>query len=91
MREVSITTDRGSVKRSLAPTSAPQKVAVPAGLSSKLTIRLDKVMPPSQASPYGNIGAGISDIVIPGVSIHLRMQTPSDEFCVFLWTRETGP
>lgn len=83
VREVTITTDRGSVKRSLAPTSAPQKVAVPAGLSSKLTIRLDQVTPPSQASPYGNIGAGISDIVIPGVSIHLRMQTPSDELASF--------
>ena len=79
VREVTITTDRGSVKRSLAPTGAPQRVTVPSGLSRKLTIHIDKVTPPSKTSPFGTIGAGITDIVIPGVAFHLRMQTPSDE------------
>ena len=83
VREVTITTDRGSVKRSIAPTSAPQEMTVPAGLSSKLTIHIDKVTPASVKSPYGSVGAGITDIVIPGVTIHLRMQTPSDELSSF--------
>jgi len=91
VREVTITADHGSVNRRLAPTSAPQKITVPAGLSRKLTIRIDKVIPPSKASPYGSIGAGITDIVIPGVAFHLRMQTPSDERSSFSGSRRQPP
>jgi arabinofuranan 3-O-arabinosyltransferase len=79
VRKVTITTDRGSVKRNLAPSSAPQVMTVPSGLSSKLTIRIDKVTPASKVSLFGNLGAGIKEIDIPGVTFHPRLQTPSDE------------
>ena len=36
VREITITTDRGSVNRRLAPTGAPQMVSVPTGLEQKI-------------------------------------------------------
>jgi arabinofuranan 3-O-arabinosyltransferase len=77
---ITITTDRGSVTRSLPKSAAPVRLSVPKGKSSYLKVTIAAVRP-LPAVPNGGIalGAGITDIAIPGVPFQQQMKVPDDE------------
>jgi arabinofuranan 3-O-arabinosyltransferase len=81
---VTITTDRGSVRRFLPEVEAPVTLSVPHGLSLHLTITIDSVRPTAKP-PRGGIllGAGITTVKIAGVSFEQDMKVPDDESAEF--------
>ncbi len=89
---VTISTDRGSVQRSLPPRDTPVRVKVPPGKSRTLKITIDAVRPPAQASADGiAAGAGIAEIRIPGVSFQQNMRIPNDEAASFTAATRNPP
>jgi arabinofuranan 3-O-arabinosyltransferase len=81
---ITITTDRGSVTRSLPPGGSPVRLSVPQGKSSYLKITITAVKALAKL-PAGAIvlGAGITNIAIPGVSFQPQMKVPDDEATSF--------
>jgi arabinofuranan 3-O-arabinosyltransferase len=65
-------------------TDKPVQLSVPPGTSRHLRITID-VVRPSARPPRGGIilGAGITDVAIPGVSYHPQMRVPNDEASTF--------
>ena len=88
--QVTVTTDRGSVRRTLPADSAPVHVAVAPGRTRHLRITIDAVRPARHASFLGPLGAGITDIAIPGVSFHPALQLSSDERTAFAGSATKG-
>jgi arabinofuranan 3-O-arabinosyltransferase len=81
---VTISTDRGSVERSLPPRATPVRLTVPSGKSRYLKITIDAVHAASQVSSAGiAAGAGISDVRIPGITFQQNTKLPSDETAHF--------
>jgi arabinofuranan 3-O-arabinosyltransferase len=81
--QVTVTTDRGSVQRSVPAGSAPIRVLLAPGRTRHLRITIDSVRPARRPSFLGPLGAGISGVAIPGVSFQPAMQLPSDELTAF--------
>jgi arabinofuranan 3-O-arabinosyltransferase len=76
---IRITTDRGSVSRSLPAHSGPVKVSVPTGMSLHLKITITGVrLTPAIKGGGVEVGAAISDIAIPGVHFQQQMKVPAD-------------
>jgi arabinofuranan 3-O-arabinosyltransferase len=77
---ITVTTDRGSVSRSLPRGGSPVRLQVPQGKSSYLKVTIAAVRPLPALSNGGiPLGAGITDIAIPGVSFQQQMKVPDDE------------
>jgi arabinofuranan 3-O-arabinosyltransferase len=77
---ITITTDRGSVSRSLPRGGAAIRLSVPKGKSSYLKVTIAAVRPLPALSNGGiALGAGITDIAIPGVSFQQQLKVPDDE------------
>jgi arabinofuranan 3-O-arabinosyltransferase len=76
---VVISTDQGSVSRYLPDRGSPVQLAVPRGpsLHLKITIAAVRPVPPL---PNGGIvlGAGISNVAIPGLVVRPQMEVPDD-------------
>lgn len=81
--EVTITTDRGSVHRAIPRLNAPVTVSVAPGTTRHLTITIDAARRPSSAYFLGPLGAGITDVAIPGVHFQPAMQAPTGEVASF--------
>ena len=78
-----ITTDRGSVSRQLAPGRKSYRLSVSPGATRHLKVTIVGVE--AKPTPLGSVllGAGITDISIPGVVFHPRMLLPDDEAATF--------
>ena len=79
---VTLTTDRGSVRRYIPARSTPVTVTVAPGLTRrlKITIYNDR---PAKKHVIPPLGAGITDVTIPGVSFTPAMRLPSDQLSTF--------
>ena len=81
---ITVTTDRGSVSRSLPKSGSAVRVSVPRGMSSYLKVTIAAVRPmPSVPNGGIDLGAGIVGIAIPGVSFQQQMKVPDDEANAF--------
>jgi arabinofuranan 3-O-arabinosyltransferase len=84
IRRVTITTDRGSVQRSISAGTNVVPLSNAQGLTRYIRVRIDAVKPPSQQSVIGiSLGAGISQIKIPGLRFQAAMQVPYDDAGAF--------
>lgn len=72
--EVEITTQKGTVRRKVAPTGAPQPLAVRPGTTNMLKIRVTKVA----WQPRSKVGSrvGIGEITVPGLLTGRTIVTP---------------
>lgn len=88
---IKISTDQGSVTRDLPATTKPVRLSVARGLTLHLRVTIEAVR--SVGIPLGAfpLGAGISDIAIPGVKFMPRMKVPNDESAVFSSSRSSPP
>ena len=82
IRQVTITTDNGSVRRSLPIGNRTAWVTVAPGETQGLKITINAVRRPRRPT-VPPLGAGITHIAIPGVIFHSAMQLPSDELASF--------
>ena len=82
---VTISTDHGSVVRSVPVNSASVRLSVPRGSSRYLRITIDAVTGGVTSIQPGSfqIGAGIKHVSIPGISFTPRMKVPDDESTAF--------
>ena len=81
---VTIATDQGAVRRYLPPRGTPVRLSIPAGNSLHLKITIDEVRPPAKLALGGIVlGAGITDVKIPGVRFEPNMKVPNDEASSF--------
>jgi len=81
---ISISTDRGSVRRYLPDRSAPVRLSVPAGMSLHLKITITAVRPTPKVNSGGvELGAGITNIAIPGLLFQQQMKAPADVSDIF--------
>jgi arabinofuranan 3-O-arabinosyltransferase len=89
---ITITTDRGSVSRSLPNIGSPLRLSVPKGMSSYLKVTIAAVRP-LPTVPNGGIalGAGITDIAIPGVLFQQQVKVPDDESGSFSGPTRSSP
>jgi arabinofuranan 3-O-arabinosyltransferase len=87
---VTITTDRGSVRRYIPMRNTPVEVSVAPGKTLHLKITVDAARPNTKPgrSPQG---AGITDVAIPGISFKPAMQLPSDELAAFSSPASAAP
>ena len=89
---VTISTDSGSVRRSLPAHGGPVRLVVPAGSSRSLKLTIDSVKPALPVSANGIAeGAGIEEIKIPGVSFQQNLSVPDDEARTFASPRRNPP
>ena len=82
---VTITTDNGSVVRTIPPGVGSVRLSLRAGRSHYLRVTIDAVrggLSPAQNGGFV-VGAGIANIAIPGVKFEPRMKVPSDEIVRF--------
>ena len=87
---VTITTDRGSVRRYIPVRNAPVRVSVTPGKTLHLRITIDATRPNSKpANPP--LGAGITEVAIPGITFQPAMQLPSDELATFSGATRAQP
>ena len=87
---VTITTDRGSVRRYLPVRNTPVEVSVAPGKTLHLKITIDETRPNTKPG-HSPEGAGITDIAIPGVNFKPAMQLPSDELKAFSGPASAAP
>ena len=81
---ITISTDRGSVRRYLPAKDSPVPLSVPRGTSRFLRITIDATRVAKGPSRGGfPLGAGITEVAIPGVTVHARMKVPDDERATF--------
>ncbi len=80
---LTLTTDAGAVKRALPLRNGPVEVKVAHGSTRHLTITISSVSAPSKESFLGPLGAGITDVAIPGISFRPAMQLPTDDVSSF--------
>lgn len=76
--QVTITTNRGSVRQNVSSSGASQRLRVPTGSMRWLRVTFTKVRPPrlSSSLPFG---AGIRALTIPGVTVQKAELLPKDE------------
>jgi arabinofuranan 3-O-arabinosyltransferase len=87
---VTITTDRGSVRRYIPARNSPAKVSVAPGSTLHLKITIDATRHESKpANPPQ--GAGITDVAIPGIAFQPAMQLPTDELATFSGAASAQP
>ena len=79
---VTITTDRGSVRRYVPVRNTPVRVSVAPGKTLHLKITIDATRPNSKPADPPQ-GAGITRVAIPGITFQPAMQLPSDELAAF--------
>ncbi len=93
IRKVTISTDRGSVVRNLPATKSPVRLRVPHGPSRYLRITIDSTRGGFAIPVQGRIllGAGITNVAIPGVSYAPQMLVPNDESAAFSGPRRNPP
>ncbi len=89
--EVTITTDRGSVKRDLPRVNTGVKVSVAPGPTRHLSITIDDVRPPTKQYFLGPLGAGITHVAIPGITYRAGMQLPSNELAAYRAPTSSDP
>lgn len=90
--QVTVTTDRGSVRRALPLGNGVVRLAVAPGRTRHLTITIDAVRRPSQPSILGlPLGAGITDVSIPGVTYRPAEKLPTDELAAFASASRSSP
>ena len=89
---VEITTDKGSVFRDLPPGKGSYTLDVAGGATRNLKLTIAAARPPA-LPPLGGIvlGAGITNVSIPGVSFTPRMRLPNDESAAFAAPRANAP
>jgi arabinofuranan 3-O-arabinosyltransferase len=75
IEQVEIVTEAGSVVSPLEPAEVPQAVAVPPGATKWLRIVLASVKGENNS---GLSGAGIREVLIPGLSVREVVEAPSD-------------
>jgi arabinofuranan 3-O-arabinosyltransferase len=80
--QIAIVTDNGTVLRSIPPGSKTAWITVAPGMTRHLKITIRKVHQTNHPT-YPPLGAGITDVSIPGVSFHPAMQLPTDELTKF--------
>jgi arabinofuranan 3-O-arabinosyltransferase len=90
IKSVIITTDRGSVRRHVPVQNTPVSVAVVPGKTRHLKITIHAVRRNTEPSAP-RLGAGITDIAIPGVAFYPAMQLPSDELAAFSGATRRSP
>jgi len=90
--EVSISTDRGSVRRVIPESMSAVRVRVPQGSSRFLRITVDAVRPATQP-PADGIAAGVAivNIGIPGLKFQENMQIPHDESAAYSGPQRNPP
>jgi arabinofuranan 3-O-arabinosyltransferase len=91
IRRITVSTDRGTVRRVLPAGKSQVRVTVPTGSSRYLRITIDAVKPASQAPAGIAAGAGIIDIRIPGVSFQQNMKVPDDQTLSFSGPKRNPP
>ncbi len=79
---VTLTTDRGSVRRYIPVRSTPVTVTVAPGWTRQLKIAIYNVRS-AKKRVNPPLGAGITDVTIPGVSFTPAMRLPSDQLSTF--------
>jgi arabinofuranan 3-O-arabinosyltransferase len=80
--EVTVSTARGSLNERVVPTGKVQNLNVPRGPTSWLKVKFAKVLSPERSSLL-KLGAGISELKIPGVSVEKAEVLPTDELTRF--------
>ncbi|MEY9875219.1 arabinofuranan 3-O-arabinosyltransferase [Streptacidiphilus sp. MAP12-33] len=71
---LTVRTDRGTVTDALNPTGSAQDLAVPAGPTRSLTLTIAAA---TGAVP-GGLGAGVSEVAVPGVQVTRYLAVPHD-------------
>ena len=69
-----VTTEKGTAVTSTTPTESLQTISVPPGPTTWLKISLESIEGETAASA----GAGLRDVVIPGVTMHRELVAPSE-------------
>ena len=87
---VTITTDRGSVRRYIPARNAPVRVSVAPGTTRHLMITIDATREKG-APAHPPQGAGITEVSIPGIAIQPAMQLPTDELATFSGAARAQP
>ena len=87
---VTITTDRGSVRRYIPVRNTPVKISVAPGKTLHLKITIDATRPNSKPTKPPQ-GAGITDVAIPGITFEPAMQLPTDELAAFSGPARAAP
>jgi arabinofuranan 3-O-arabinosyltransferase len=82
IKKVTIYWDTGSVTRYLPVTNKPVRVSVTPELTRDLQIVIDAVRPPSEPVKPP-LGAGITDITVPGLDFRPAMALPTDKLAAF--------
>jgi arabinofuranan 3-O-arabinosyltransferase len=90
---VTISTDRGSVIRKVPLDTKSVRLTVPSGSSKHLRVTIDAVKLGADAHKPGAfvVGAGITDVDIPGIKFTPRMKVPNDESSTFSNLNRTPP
>jgi len=76
--QVAIQTARGSVRRKVDPSGGVQDLATPMGKTRWVKVTFTKVSPARKQAAF-NVGAGIQQLNIPGVSAEKAEVVPADE------------
>jgi arabinofuranan 3-O-arabinosyltransferase len=90
LKRAIITTDSGSVLRSIPEGNSPVWVSVAPGLTRHLKITIDSVRSSIERS-VPHLGVGITDVTIPGVRFRPAMQLPRDEESAFSGAARNSP
>jgi arabinofuranan 3-O-arabinosyltransferase len=72
--QLTVRTDHDAVTDSLDPTGSAQNLAVPAGPTRSLTLTIAA----AHGAVPGGLGAGISEVSIPGIQVTRYLATPHD-------------
>ncbi len=70
-----VTTDAGSLQTKVSSGAKPQLIALPAGPTKTLRLTITSV---AGGAKSGSYGPGISELTIPGVTIHTGVALPND-------------
>ncbi len=88
IEEVLVTTDRGSIRQTLAEGSVPTTVQVVPGETRNVRIKIVKVW---KTHIHYVDGAGITEVAIPGVVFQPAMRLPTDGLAPFTRAGATPP
>lgn len=90
---VKISTAQGSVIRDLPVTTRPVRLTIPRGPSAYLRVTIEAVRPATARVEPGTflLGAGFTDIAIPGVKFEPQMKVPADESASFSSPKSNAP
>jgi arabinofuranan 3-O-arabinosyltransferase len=71
---ITVTTDRGSVTTRVTPNSQRQSLRVPPGPTHRLRLTITA----AKGAAPGGLGAGISEVTVPGVKVTRYLDAPDD-------------